>query len=336
MKDRISVIVPTYNLEQYLSGCLDSLLAQTYTNLEIVVVDDGSKDCTAQVIAQYAAKDARIKPVYKENGGVTSARLCGVAQATGDWIGFVDGDDYIEPEMYARLLENAKKHDADISHCGYRMVFPSGRTDYYYNSGRVVLQDSLSGMKDLIEGAFVEPGLVNKLFRRELFKSILQEDKMDATIRNNEDLLMNYYLFREAKTAVFEDVCPYYYMLRTGSAATSQLNEHKLKDPLKVLDILFEENEDYPDVQAFVQRRRAQQMISMATLLPKSQKELILPYRREIRKRLRRELKPTLQNPYCSFKVKCMALWAAVWPWSYGAVHAVVSRLNGNAHKYDV
>ena len=83
---------------------MDSIAAQTYENIEIVVVDDGSKDGTGAVIDAYAAKDSRIKAIHKENGGVSSARLRGVAEASGQWIGFVDGDDYIEPDMYERLL----------------------------------------------------------------------------------------------------------------------------------------------------------------------------------------------------------------------------------------
>ena len=130
MAEKISIIVPAYNIEAYLGRCLDSLLVQTHENIEIVVVDDGSKDATRTIMDDYASRDNRIKVLHKENGGVTSARLCGVAEASGDWIGFVDGDDYVEPEMFARLLKNALDYHADISHCGYRMVFPNGRVDY--------------------------------------------------------------------------------------------------------------------------------------------------------------------------------------------------------------
>ena len=140
MDTRISVIIPAYNIENYLARTLDSVLAQTYTNLEVIVVNDGSKDGTGAVIDAYAGRDGRIKAIHKENGGVSSARLRGVAEATGDWIGFVDGDDFVEPDMYQRLLDNARIHDAQISHCGYKMVFPSGKIDYYYNSGKLVVQ----------------------------------------------------------------------------------------------------------------------------------------------------------------------------------------------------
>ena len=133
--ETISVIIPAYNIAPWLPRCLDSILAQTYPKLEIIVVDDGSADNTRQVMEDYAARDGRIRPIFKENGGVTSARLAGVAAATGEWVGFSDGDDAIDPDMYRHLLENAHTYDADISHCGHRVEFPDGRVAYVHNTG---------------------------------------------------------------------------------------------------------------------------------------------------------------------------------------------------------
>ena len=130
MNNKISIIIPAYNIEKYLSATLDSVLVQTYKNIEVIVVDDGSQDRTAAVIDDYAKRDSRIIAIHKENGGVTSARLRGLAESTGEWIGFVDGDDLVEPQMFARLLDNALANNADIAHCGYQMVFPDGHVDY--------------------------------------------------------------------------------------------------------------------------------------------------------------------------------------------------------------
>ena len=174
MNEKISVVIPAYNIQGYLGKTLDSVLNQTYKNLEIIVVNDGSGDSTGSVADAYAEKDSRIRVIHKENGGVTSARLRGVAEASGEWIGFVDGDDFVEPDMYERLLKNAIDYNAEISHCGYQMVFPS-RVDYYYNTGRVVAQDRKNGLQDLIQGSFVEPGVVTKLYCRELFANYLKK-----------------------------------------------------------------------------------------------------------------------------------------------------------------
>lgn len=328
----ISVIVPAYNIREYLPRCLDSLLAQTHGNLEIIVVDDGSTDGTAAVADDYARKASRIKVVHKENGGVTSARLRGVAEAKGQWIGFADGDDYCEPEMYARLLENALTHGADISHCGYQMVFPS-HVDWYYNTGKTTVQAGKQGLYDLLEGSFVEPALWNKLYRRELFAGL--DDWMDKSVRINEDLLMNYYLFRQAGKAVHEDICPYHYILRQGSAAVSRLNEHKLKDPVRVLDIMLAQETD-AQARLILERRLVYQLIGAATMALGEQAALICPWRTECRKRLRATVASILGGTQYPTKLKLMALWAAIWPWSYGFVHRVYAKITGLDKKYCV
>ena len=334
MDNKISIIIPAYNIENYIAATLDSVLAQTYEKLEIIVVNDGSKDGTGDIINAYAVKDHRIRAIHKENGGVTSARLRGVAEATGEWIGFVDGDDLIEPDMYQRLLSNALAHDAQISHCGYKMVFPSGRIDYYYSTGRLAKQDRMAGLKDLLAGSFVEPGLGNKLFHRSLFYSLLHDDVMPQDIKINEDLLMNYHLFKAAKSAVYEDVCSYHYVLRKGSAATSKLNVNKLRDPLKVLHIILEDAD--AELNSAIIPRLTRLLISGATMPLGDQKALIAPYRRETRKELRGRLKDILQGTECSKKLKVMALWAAIWPASYGWVHSAYAKISGIDKKYDL
>lgn len=237
--ERISVIVPAYNNAPWLPRCLDSLLNQTYRNLEIIVVNDGSTDDTKAVLDAYAAGHERVKVIHKENGGVTSARLRGVAEASGQWIGFVDGDDEIEPQMYARLLENVHSYGADISHCGHQVLFPDGRIGYVHNSGVLRQQDRLTGLRDLLDGGLIESSLCTKLFRRELFDGL--EAWIDPAIKNNEDFLMNYYLFARAEGAVFEDICPYHYLLRHGSASYRQFHEHSIFDPIRVRQIILED-----------------------------------------------------------------------------------------------
>lgn len=334
MEALISVVIPAYNIENYISKTLDSVLAQTYQNLQIIVVNDGSKDGTGKILDEYALKDSRIQVIHKENGGVTSARLRGVAEAKGQYIGFVDGDDYIEPQMYARLLENLIGYDADISHCGYQMVFPSGKVDYYHNTGALVVANNEQGCAQLLDGSVVEPGLWNKLYRRELFQGLSQW--MDLSIRNNEDLLMNFYLFRKAQISVFEDVCPYHYMLRRGSASTSGINEHKLKDPSRVQHILYEETLGNPRWNNVVQHRLVYQLIYNACLSLGTQKELIKPFRKQAQKELRQKIGKILTGKFCGIKLKMTALWVAIWPASYRWVHSLYAKLTGIDKKYAV
>ena len=232
---KISIIVPVFNVEQYLPRCIESILAQTYKNLEIILISDGSTDGTDEVIREYAKKDSRIIPIFKENSGVSDTRNRGLDIATGDYIGFVDGDDYIDPEMYETLLKNAIENNADISHCGYQMVFPS-RVDYYYNTGKKVIQDNKKGIRDIIVGDYVEPGVWNKLYRAD----ILKELRMPPDIKINEDVIFNFYAFVNSQKSVYEDIPYYYYLVRKGSAANSELNENQLFDPVKVRKMIYE------------------------------------------------------------------------------------------------
>lgn len=234
----LSVIVPAYNNARWLPRCLDSILAQTYGNLEILVIDDGSGDNTMDVLLDYASRDSRVKPHHKENGGVTSARLLGVSLAEGEWIGFVDADDEIEPQMYEQLLSNAGAYGADISHCGYRVIYPDGRQEFQHGTGEFRRQDRITGLRDLLEERIVEPGLCSKLYRRSLFDGL--SEKMDLSVRNNEDMLMNYWLFSRSECSVLEDVCPYHYLIREESASRGRLTANKVWDPIRVRQCILE------------------------------------------------------------------------------------------------
>lgn len=238
MADRISVIVPVYNVAADLPRCLDSLLAQTYSDIQIVAVNDGSLDDSGAILDRYAEDHPHIRVIHKENGGVTSARFRGVQEATGEWIGFVDGDDEIEPDMYERLLCNAKEHDAQISHCGYQMRFADGRIHYFHNTGLLAKQDKITALRELLSGAMIEPGLCNKLFHKTLFPDLLHGERIDTKIKINEDLLVNFYLFSAARFSVFEDWCPYHYIVRDGSASRAKLNANKIYDPIRVKQLI--------------------------------------------------------------------------------------------------
>lgn len=231
----ISIIIPVYNLEKYIKRTIDSVLAQTYQDMEVIAVDDGSSDGSGALIDQYSEKyPDKVRAIHIDNSGVTAARLTGISYAKGDWIGFVDGDDFVEPDMYERLLNNAIKYNADISHCGYQMIFDDGRVNYFYNTGCFAEQDNLKGQKDLLDGTLVEPGLCNKLYKRCLINELLQEEAMDVSIKINEDLLMNFILFSKSKKSIFEDFCPYHYIVRRSSASRQSINYNKIYDPINV------------------------------------------------------------------------------------------------------
>ena len=120
--DKVSIIVPIYKVEKELDRCVRSLLGQTYKNIEIILINDGSPDSCPQLCEKYARKDRRIKVVHKENGGLSSARNRGLEVAEGQYISFVDGDDWVEPDFIEALINNLKREKADISIIGYTMI----------------------------------------------------------------------------------------------------------------------------------------------------------------------------------------------------------------------
>lgn len=325
----ISVIIPAYNIAQYVEKTIASVLAQTYGRLEVIAVDDGSCDETGEILDRLSASVHRLRVIHKENGGVTSARLRGLKEAAGEWIAFADGDDYLEPQMYERLLGNALQYGADISHCGYQMVFPHGHVDYYCNTGRLEQKDRQAGLMALLEGAYIEPSLCSKLFHKNVFVNLPYMEKKLHGICNMEDLLMNYYLFREAEKSVYEDFCPYHYQLRDSSAATSDVSAHKLMDPVSVFRILLKETEGESAVYALVRRRYIRCLIGNATLDCRKKSEMVAQCCAESRKTLRGELKRIMTEHGVPAKLKAMALWAGLMPETYGFVHQLYAKLKG-------
>lgn len=332
--EKISVIIPAYNIENEISRCLNSVLKQTYKNIEIIVVDDGSSDRTLEILNLYEQKYDNVIIVHQENQGVFFARLNGIKRATGEWVGFVDGDDEIEEEMYFSLMKNAMEYQADISHCGYEMDFPD-RTDLYYGTDRIICQDNYMGLKDLLSGIFIEPALVNKLYRKNLIEGIENEKGLDSTIRINEDLLMNFYLFKKAKKAIYYDKCYYHYIIRKNSASTSKINKNKLEDPKKVLMILLSETKEEPELNQIVEERYVRYLVGIATMSLSENPNLIRPYRLNARKELRKGLKRYM-NSELSKKLKILAIWAALFPSLYRKVHEIYAHFTGIDKKYEI
>lgn len=173
MQPLISVIVPVYNVEEYLPKCLDSIINQTYKNIEIIIVNDGSTDKSGIICDEYANKDIRIKVIHKENGGLSDARNRGIDIANGDYIGFVDSDDYIAEDMYEYLYDFAVENDLDVAMCSSCDVYKD-KIIRPKNFKSIILEDK----EKIIENIFVNQhggsgiGVCNKLFKYNVIKNI--------------------------------------------------------------------------------------------------------------------------------------------------------------------
>ena len=224
-KGKISVIVAIYNVEQYLHKCIDSILAQTYENLEIILVDDGSPDKSGAICDEYAQKDSRVKVIHKQNGGQSTARNAALDIATGEYIGFVDGDDWIEPEMYQTMYSTMVNEGADIVQCGWYIVEQDGNKRVDVEGSFFEHYGSNEGLDELIQskGGHLNTSVCTKLFNGNLARGV-----RFSPVRAYED---DEYIFRNtaaAKHIVCFDTPLYDYFHREGSTMTSIFNLNKL------------------------------------------------------------------------------------------------------------
>ena len=215
----ISVIVPVYNVEKYIRACLDSIINQTYRDLEIILVDDGSTDNSGVICDEYAQKDTRIQVIHKENGGQSVARNIGLQKAKGEFIGFVDSDDSIELDMFESLFSAIQ--DVDIAICGYNLVTGDKRIE----SG-LLGQNKTLNQAELWKEIFgnLNNAVWNKLFRRELLSGIC----FDAKFAHGEDLIFNILYLKSAKTGKYINRCLYNYYKRGDSITTGKFTKRKL------------------------------------------------------------------------------------------------------------
>ena len=223
MEGRISVIIPVYKVEDYLDECVRSVVSQTYANLEIILVDDGSPDSCPFLCDQWADKDSRIKVIHKENGGLSDARNAGIDIAEGDYIAFVDSDDWIRPDMYEKMLTALKRENADICACNILSCYPDrqvswGTKEYTAGSSELFL-----GM--LYDDTKYPVSAWNKLYKRECWDTLrFPKGKIC------EDAFTTYRLIDQAERIVQIPDALYCYRIRPQSIMTSSFRKQRMDE----------------------------------------------------------------------------------------------------------
>lgn len=214
---KLSVIVPVYNTEKYLRECVDSILAQTFTDFELILVDDGSTDSSGAICDEYAGKDPRIQVIHQKNGGITVARKSGVRAACGEYVTFVDSDDWIEQEMYAIMLDCGQEAAPDVMICGMLIetskgIFPRKEIIKagFYDKNRMQQELYPIMLFDFAHCApAVNPSLCNKLFKKQLLGNIIEQ--VNDTITYGEDALCTYSGLLDADGVYITDRNMYHY-----------------------------------------------------------------------------------------------------------------------------
>ena len=208
----ISIIIPVYNVEKYLEECVESVVKQTYKNLEIILVDDGSTDNSGKICDNYAVKDKRIKVIHKENGGQSDARNAGLDICTGDFIGFIDSDDYVEADMFETLIKNIYENDADIVSCRWFTEYVNNKIKDGIGQRYILNND------DIIIRGFGENllscGVWDKLFKKDVFESMrFPKGKIF------EDTYINIKIFLNVSKVVIIPDALYHYRQRKSSVS---------------------------------------------------------------------------------------------------------------------
>ena len=242
----ISIIIPVFNVEQYLPKCLDSVINQTCKNIEIILVDDGSKDSSGRICDKYAQQDSRIIVVHKENGGLSSARNAGLDIATGDYVMFVDSDDYVEPYFCEIPLKYAIENNVEIVSFGYYRVYEDGRRIEFKTSNPRIISSS-EGILQLIKKTDVIHNLpCNKFFKRTLFREI-----RFPLGKEYEDQATTYLLFHRASGIYVSDCILYNYLYRETSISAVWNKPKSIIARFSIwLDRLTFIEKNYPELQS--------------------------------------------------------------------------------------
>lgn len=224
----LSILVPVYNVSPYIERCLDSLIGQTYRNIEIICVDDGSTDDSFEILREYEKKDSRVKIIHKENGGLVSARKAALEMAEGMYVGYVDSDDWIEENMYAVLMHYIIDNNVDIVCSGHYRDYPSHRI-----KKEPKLRNGVYSIEQIVNEGFIStinftqmnisPNLVDKLFKKE----ILYNNQMAVPegISDGEDVACTWPTILNCRTIGIINDCMYHYCLRDDSISFTTRNE---------------------------------------------------------------------------------------------------------------
>lgn len=249
MKNLISIIVPVYNVSLYLNQCIQSIINQTYKDLQIILVDDGSTDGSSQICDDYAKRDSRIEVIHKSNGGLVSARKAGIQIATGDYVGYVDGDDWIEPDMYEQMLDCMIANNVDIV-----------ETQYFIEAGTQTkrmeskLQYGIHKTENLIPVMLcdkdfnecrMQPYVWSKLYKRELL--IRHQLRVDECILCGEDMAVVYPYILDCENVYVLNYAGYHYVQRSNSMTNivHEREKEQNKALIRYLKKIFNKNEKY-------------------------------------------------------------------------------------------
>lgn len=241
MDKTVSIIVPVYNVENYLDRCMSSIAQQTYSNLQIILVDDGAKDKSGAMCDAWKEKDSRVTVIHQKNGGLSNARNTGIKQATGEYLVFVDSDDVVAPNMVEQLIKLIELEDADISICGVSHIFNEGTIKFEQNQAETISYDRSSAIMEMWYQRSFLPSAWGKAYKKGLFENLGFTEGILF-----EDIDLMHELFWRCNKIVYKDIPLYGYVHRENSITTKRFSKRDC-DVLKISEKLLKfsnENDD--------------------------------------------------------------------------------------------
>lgn len=312
MEIRLSIIVPIYRVEKYLKRCIDSILNQKFRDFELILVNDGSPDSCGDICDEYSKNDTRIKVIHKKNGGLSSARNAGIEIAQGEYIGFVDSDDWINEDMYEVLYSIGLNNDLDIVECTYSKVFNTENLYDCKNEYDLIILDNISAIEALYKDTFYGSVVSwNKIYRKNLFKDI-----RFPLGKINEDQFTTYKLYYNCNKIGFINRDLYYYYQSVNSITRSSFTVKKL-DVLQALEearIFFQIN----NLKNLILRHDtlySDVLIKYYLLLSNEDKSNLI--KRDIKTKYNGLLKSFLLNPYINKKRRILQVLFYISPQIY-------------------
>lgn len=307
MSEKISVIVPVYKVESYLPKCIESIICQTYENLEIILVDDGSPDKCGEICDQYAQKDKRIHVIHKKNEGVACARNDGIECASGDYISFIDSDDWIAENAYEILYQGLKQYDADcaVGKC-INVADKNGILHLKKNKDSLIrCETAPEAMKNVL---LVGSAVWNRLFKREVFLHIRFPEG-----RINDDEVVALHAYAECKKIVFLDQNTYYYRIRENSVTTSKFSIRNVDYYYNSFDNLNFIRQEMPQLVSCAEYKYIKTMLYCYVKLRKLKNN---PEAEKIQENIHGEIrqckKLAYSNPYVSLPMKILMSLCAI------------------------
>lgn len=244
--EKVSVLVPIYNAEKYIQRCLDSIINQTYENIEIILIEDGSKDNSLKIIKEYEKKDKRIKIFPIENNGVADARNKAVENAIGEFLTFVDSDDFIEKDYIETLYMNLKKYNADIAVCNcINIIEETGEKSHKsFGINTVKEYNKIEAVESLFYYNFLRHSPWGKLYKKEVWNNI-----RFPLGKNYEDLAILYKLFLNSNKVIYIPEEKYNYIIRQGSIVHNEIRKSDVEAIIEYSQKILEDiTENYPEL----------------------------------------------------------------------------------------